>query len=508
MLRKKLIQLVSFVPALLLLQGCFADKGNYEYHQVNEAVIGGSLFDTTVEAYLNETVLDISPEISFTLDKDASGNYEYEWVAVGQNFLRGQRFTLSRERNLHYKVALAAEEYILYYKVKDLDTDLVFSRSLKLNVRSAYSVGWVLAGENSDGIGQVDMLSYGAERKIFHNCLIFNDGLGLSPAEIVWIDNDEWTSEPRLYVGCPEGTYKFDRESFAGSPYTSLRASFALEPEGKCVMSDSQKISDKRHVIIVDGRAYVVSSDGGMVGNTFSVDANGVECDTAPRMMCNHKDRDVRMFIFYDQSHKRFSYISGLTVKELIPMPDGEGDEYSYDTSKDFASGLDFVTALNSFFGRGQSIAVMNNPEDNSKWIYCFVANNGGDFTKQGRYKVDKSIVQDFDSASCYLMTTNHGYLLYSVGEKLYACDFRSTPQKCVLLRTFDAPITCLKADNESPDKLKDYFFVATYDDAAASSGVLWQFSVVDSPDRMEISQLDCIEGNFLKINSICRKEF
>ncbi len=488
--------------------GCFRDKGNYDYIEVNEAIISDHGFTEKYDVRLNESTLDIVPEITFTKDSEGKGDYGYEWVAVGQNFYRGQRFTIGTERELHYPVRLAAEEYILYFKVTDKSTDLVFSKSVGLNVRSLYSTGWLLGGEEPDGSGQVDMISFSAQTKYLTRTLNFKDGLETGPVSLVWIDNDEWTSENRLYVSTDRGTFKFDRESFTGSPYTSLVHSFVLPPEGDCVMTDSQKISDKRHVVIVDSRAYVVSSDGGMIGNTFSVTAEGQECETAPKMMCNHKSRDIRMFIFLDSVRKRFCYISGLTVKEFIPLPDSEGDAYSYDTTKDFPHGLDMVTAVNSFFGSGQSAAIMKNPDDGSVWIYCMTANNAGTYGKEGRYKADLSVATEFDRAQHIVMTTNHGYLIYSVENRLYGFNFRSTPQTCVLLETFNAPVTCLKADNETDEKYNDIFFVATYDDSSPRSGILYKYKVTDSPDETEITRLESFDKGFLKIHSICYKHF
>ena len=111
--------------AVLCVSSCFGDLGNYDYVQINEAVISDKGFEQTYDVRRKSDVLSIRPEIAFTLDKDGKGRYEYEWVAVGQNFYRGERFVIGTERNLNYPVGLQAEEYILYLKVKDLDTDMV-----------------------------------------------------------------------------------------------------------------------------------------------------------------------------------------------------------------------------------------------------------------------------------------------------------------------------------------------------------------------------------------------
>ena len=217
---KDICRFTACVLCIFSIFGCFRDLGNYEYSGINEAVIGDAGFESEYNVRINEDVLRIVPEISFTGDPDGKGAYIYEWVAVGQNFLRGQRFTIGTERDLEYPVKLAAENYILYLKVTDPATDMVFSKSVGLNVMSLYTKGWLLAGEDSRGNGQMDMISLSGNTLFLKNTLTMQDGLSLSPIDLVWIDNDEYTSEDRVYAATAEGTYKFDRESFMGSPYT------------------------------------------------------------------------------------------------------------------------------------------------------------------------------------------------------------------------------------------------------------------------------------------------
>ena len=84
------------------------------------------------------------------------------------------------------------------------------------------------------------------------------------------------------------------------------------------------------------------------------------------------------------------------------------------------------------------------------------------------------SVATDFDRAQHIVMTTNHGYLIYSVENRLYGFNFRSTPQTCVLLETFNATVTCLKADNETDEKYNDILGDAPYDDFFPRCGIFF----------------------------------
>lgn len=499
-----------YIVFLFCAVSCFKDLGNYDYVDVNEAVIAEDGFEVAYDVRRKMDVLKITPQIKFTADKSEDGEYSYEWVAVGQHYYRGERFVIGTERNLEYPVELQAEEYILYLKVKDHSTDMVFSRSVPLNVRSTNTLGWVLGGENHDGKGQVDMISISTNTLYLKDALTMEDGLELPPVDLVWIDNDEWTSEDRLYVASPTGTFKFDRADFTASPYTSLEYSFAFpEVASGFVMTDSQKVSDKRHVVIVDGKAYIVSSDGGMIGNSFCTYDNINEFHVADKMICNHTDQQgIRTFVFYDSDNHKFCYIAGLTVKGVNQLGDADGDQWSWNTMNDFAQGLDMYTAVNSFFSNGQALALMNDPSDGDKWIYCLTAPRTGAPVKNGRYKVDKSIAVGFDTASGFMLTTNHGYMVYASGNSLYGYNFRKEPQECVLLHDFDSAVTCVKADYDTADRYQDVFYVATYDDSVERSGVVYKFRMEDDPDKMSVSMLETIDEGFLKIRSMCYKAF
>lgn len=499
-----------FILSMFCAISCFRDLGNYDYVSVNEAVIADDGFSGTYDVRRQLDVLKITPQISFTCDEDGEGEYAYEWVAVGQHYYRGERFVIGTERNLEYPVELQAEEYILYLKVKDLSTDMVFSRSVPLNVRSTNTLGWVLGGEDHAGKGQVDMISLSTNTIYLKDALTMEDGLVLPPVDLVWIDNDEWTSEDRLYVATSAGTFKSDRSDFTASPYTSLKYSFAFpETSAGFVMTDSQKVTDKRHVVIVDGKAFIVSSDGGMIGNSFCTYDNIDEFHVADKMICNHTDQQgIRTFIFFDRDNHRFCYISGLTVKGMNQLGDADGDEWSWNTANDFEHGLDMVTAVNSFFSNGQALALMNDPSNGDKWIYCLTAPRTGTPVKNGRYPVDKSVAAGFDSASGYILTTNHGYMVYASGRNLYGYNFRKNPQECVLLHEFDSEVTCIKADYDTADKYNDVFYVATYDDAVERSGTVYKYCMDDDPDRMGVTMLEKIDQGFLKIRSMCYKAF
>ncbi len=498
---------ILLFAAVVSLCGCFRDRGNYDYRDVNEAVIGNAGFDTVYDVRTSVDRLVIEPQIRFTLDGSYSGDYTYSWVAVGQNFLRGQRFVLGTQRNLDYEVRLGQDSYILYLKITDNSTGLEFSRGVPLNVRSIYSVGLLLAGEDGNGHGQMDMISMSHDTIVVRDALMPEEGLQLAPIDMVWVDNNEYASEERLYVGTAGGTYKFDRDNFSAGPYAHLRYSFAFpEQASVCVMNDNQKISDKRQIIIVDDDAYVVG-ESGMLGSPINTYDNMSNFDVAGSIFCNHRQKDVRTFAFYNKERGEFCYVSGLSAYRLMPLGDALSDEYSWSTAGDFGQGAELVAGVNSFFSGGQSLAVMRDVLSGEYYIYALTANRSGSVSKDGRYPVSDAAT-DFGQARMFAMTTNHGYLIYAVGARLYGLDFRKSPQRCTLIREFDAPVTALFNDYVSPQMYEDNFYVATYDDSRSRSGVLYKFRTADSADRADAELLYVWDEGLLKINSVYYKAY
>ena len=74
---------------LLLLGGCYGDKGNYDYREINEIVIGARGFEG-VEYKLRSGIdeLKISPYITASQDPGLTGSYEYEWWSSVRSAIR------------------------------------------------------------------------------------------------------------------------------------------------------------------------------------------------------------------------------------------------------------------------------------------------------------------------------------------------------------------------------------------------------------------------------------
>ena len=177
---------------LLLLGGCYGDKGNYDYRDINEIVIGARGFEG-VEYKLRSGIdeLKISPHITASQDPELTGTYEYEWVVVGRVRNPGERTTIARTRDLDYAVNLPSDDYSLLLRITDPGTGLMFSRSTEISVSTAYTRGWLVAAEDEAGGTVVDMVSISRDT-LLQRDVVKDDTRHKNPLRI-WCDNDEYT---------------------------------------------------------------------------------------------------------------------------------------------------------------------------------------------------------------------------------------------------------------------------------------------------------------------------
>ena len=506
------------VFCMLLLSSCFKDKGNYDYADINDITIGDKGFaaDTIYNVRANVDRLTITPELNFSLDPEEKGSYKYEWVAVGTQKYPGERFVLGNERNLDCIITLPAEAFTLYLKITDQNTNVVFSKSVELNVSTSYTKGWILACEDDAGNVRVDMLSISRDTLHLKNILTNSSNVPHKDINLIWVDNSPELYEEQVYVCTAHNTFRYGRDEFDQPTELTI-----FDPDQKgyrnsIVITDIQKLKDKRGMFLADGKAYVLSSSNeGEFGNPVSYyeEENGYRYfNIGDKIACNRSGEDISaavidQFILYNTDDKRFTYLRPL-AKSMKDMADSDSDNtFSWNTKKDFApDGLDFVTTINSLFGSGQSATLLKNPNDGKLYLYTYtITRTGGSATKGGKYMV--SGATNIDQSELFSLTNRQGYLIYAAGNTLYGYNFRNG-SAAVELRSFPGEkITAIFNDIISDQKDQDFFYVATYKEGQENGGTLRKYQVTDSADKIEITDQETWK-DFSRIKNIAFKQF
>lgn len=132
---------------LLCLSACYRDKGNYDYHPINDIAIETA--DTTIVNYGD--TLHIDPVLHQQLDSNES-DLQFEWsVLVSSASLDSSFQLLATTRNLDIPVAIPSQSayYPLYYRVRNAKTNITYTKIIRLMVTSNFQTGWLAMEQNS-----------------------------------------------------------------------------------------------------------------------------------------------------------------------------------------------------------------------------------------------------------------------------------------------------------------------------------------------------------------------
>lgn len=148
----------------LLLMSCYADQGNYDYHEVDKVSIDTT--GTGIQASYTLTrfdVLDIEPNVFFNGEKvtdDSSAPLTYMWTLFSSVSGAGgssQIDTLSNERHLVAPVNRTGGTYLAQLTVTNSNDGLRQFFRVRVTVGEALDGGWMVFYERADRPGYSDL---------------------------------------------------------------------------------------------------------------------------------------------------------------------------------------------------------------------------------------------------------------------------------------------------------------------------------------------------------------
>lgn len=144
-----------------LLAGCYKDKGNYDYNDINEVVLKTDPDTVTV-------ILPAPLKVDLTLEQTMPGSegFSFEWVLYPTGGTPLTRRTLGTTQNLEATITELPGTYYLVIYAKDLKTGVEYQKKLYVAVLTAYSEGWLVVEENN---GTCDLSMITPADTIFRN---------------------------------------------------------------------------------------------------------------------------------------------------------------------------------------------------------------------------------------------------------------------------------------------------------------------------------------------------
>lgn len=484
-----------FIYVLLLgVYACSAHHGNYDYQEINEIVF--SNIKENYSVMMNVGKLAIEPDIEMTEgDILDTTRFEYVWIAVkGKN-----KDTLGMQKDLNCVVTLEPDTYDLYFKVKDRETDVVWSTSSVLTVGTLYSRGILLIGEGPDGQVEVQMLSMSDEKTVFCPDVLKNSGLPplYGPVRVLHTGNSSVDGNIKLWVMTTTGAYQLDRMSMRGSEaghfssqvFTTFPVDEELTPVDIVphIKNTDGSTGGPAYRAVVCSNGYVFCASLSAMGGDFFTDPLNRESIQSKQLVkaspyLFYALKNWNGCVWYDSDNNRFMRIT-YNGSRVSPLADAGGDVFPWQQKETGRTLLYGENTMNVDGGasNGNSFALMRDAAGNA-YIYKFYV--GSSVQKIGFFRVQPCAVE-FNAARLYAFSSLRTVLLYVVDHMLYAYDYNEGNEKCIPLSDLGSDeITMLKFDTQIEPE-KNALYIATYN--PQTKGVLRKFYLGTNPDKIEL---------------------
>ena len=515
---KILKYIILSIVASLGLWSCYDDKGNYDYHDLDEIVIDSSGgFIQANYSISRLEILEIPLKVYYE-GKLVNGSetqfpdLEFNWVVYQQGTETpiADRDTIAKQIELKIPVDLDERQWELVFTVLNKRTDIRTFMKFGLKVNSGLSEGWMVLYEK-DGKTDVGLIT---------NKLIAPD----VTKEQEWVD---------IYSA-------YNHESLAGKPLR-LFYSMVTKPEVVMIVSDKDMVAvdplsfnklyafedlfwtapevkapnyymsffNKREFLLNDGKAHAVnfSTSGSNRTNLFF----GVPCTGNYGELANWCASMSTAYsgVVYDQTAQRFMCVKSNRT-EVSTLPD-QAEGVAFDCNN---VGMELVM---SDYGRNNYEYILMKEGENH--YYLLIADFCG-FMTQSTIGVGKYDMMNCKGVTEGITSVTAGYkgeiFYYAAGNGVYLYDYKVSNASGDPV--WEAPdgetVTCVRLQKYQGTGLMvkvpvndcEILYIATYNESTGN-GTVYQLKVnpssgaVDKSSQKEFSGFGKIKDMGWKMN-------
>lgn len=431
----RIFHIISVVSIVFVLTACADDKGNYDYHDINEVTVEGVPSNDVMTKVAFIDHLTIDPKISSSFGIDDEDNYEYTWIILpfGKDFNQIDDIdacTFSHSKSIDELVTWSPGDYSVFFKVKDRSNGLTTIRSFKLRVKSTTSEGWLVLCDDG-GKPRMDVIFNVSDKEdlIAHDLWQNNDFNPGAPKRIIY--NYQLNETSTLLV-TDKSTYNLDVTDLHYGEDNELIWRFGATPEYvRVAASAKSQFSVSNFWIIIDDKGEVYSLDINNNG-LFEFPLNKIDGKTefkaAPFVgVCyNNTVQGAPIAYLYDETHKQFlvirnnsQYPSVTTFNEASPL-------FSAQTGRDML----WMESTKT----GNVYAILKDPETAKVYFYGMEMSGkyvpAAQWWQQGTYEeynyqryYGEVTGEGIASASAFAFHSQFPYLFYVSGNKVFQFD-------------------------------------------------------------------------------------
>lgn len=453
------------------LFSCYDDEGNYDYREIDELTITGIPEEPVAALYKSEHLV-LSPTVISKFDGEISAddpNYEFAYYynkAAGGDFLTPRLLDSAMVKDLNVMAEIDPGNYVAWFKVKDLRTNIVTTAEFKLKVSTALTKGWLVLCEDEGRKVRVDMIGEIGERMVVSRDILDFLPESHGAIQMYMQSNMVYTgSTPYLNLYTEEGSHRcFSYNgSFSRTDYSDPRGVEFIRKTDDIIIAEDVNYSCV--VITAEGDVYHRASGNSVYDVKINVDVPLTEptYKMAPFIGFRWQTNGYNG-VLYDKTNKRFkyflSYAYGLVngMRYLFDPKDPEAEEKLFD----WKTGKDMVYMAGTRQGNGLVFALMKDASGQYS-IYGITTGQYQSSPLQTSYiDIDATTAPGLANATCYAFHPTLPFLIYNNGSDVYLYDMATRSAKRVLTLSGES-ISMLKfhklpdLGNKYPDAIKDY---------------------------------------------------
>lgn len=428
----KALLIASLVPALA---GCYEDKGNYTYSEVEELTVtfpeimeamqGAPIaFEPVVESSVNGVIKPDNPDYEYSCEIKydySDDEYQtYHWLDINPE----------KNQAIDFTYPLPAADYLVWYKVKNKKTDIEHNFRTKFNIKSATYEGWLVLSRDADSRARLDIMFKNAQQKdeIFAN-IISEDKVKLyNPRQLLFMPKNTQSGD-EIFIVSDEASYQLNAGTLNVLEGGDLMNSFLSKEFTSPVVCfdgiyDWGYLPDYELCVTAEGNAFGLLSltSGGSFEYPLNTDKIGNPATYKVAPAIGHGFADSDLAVLYDITNKKFKGTTypgqTQTNMALYDLLEPENALFSYKT------GLDFVDMTMSALGTGGQVFTILQEPGGHRILYAIgvYGHERKDYTQKGYYP--NITTPDFDTATDYAASSQYSYLYYCKGNKVYSVSY------------------------------------------------------------------------------------
>ena len=463
---------IIFLSSILFLTACYEDKGDYDYHELDQVTIDTTATGMQSEyALMRYDTLHLEPNVYFNGQLvDDSGNYplDYEWTIFSATTGAGANTVsdvIGTERILDTPITRTGGNYLVQLVVTNRNDGIKQFFRIPVAVSEVFDGGWMVFYERADRPGYSDLaLIYNPWTKLnvnynrlFTNLYEVTNGEPLQGHPIRCFDIAVSLASGNNYVGlCTDYTLvgvsengiekALEFNDFFHEPPATMAPTWYGE-HGSGVMSgqSSEVLINDNHIYT---NTYSFSATEGR-NTKFSIPKfdDGIG-ELAPWNAEVPQTLNYGIVV-YDNTYHKFRY-AGYNQAQLEEFGPQDLNIAAFDVNN---TGMDFVMAD---WGRGTSQAVALRPYDHiimerGNERFLALTNFSSSYPTDPNIGVGlfpmNELCPDIDKLTTMASSHVGSFIYYGAGNKVYnfAYDSRQPATEAWTAPSADEEVTCVR---------------------------------------------------------------